>query len=96
MNIAFDASLLLPLGTAMGAFGGFPPAPPIWAKLSAHPAFQFFALFVLIWQGGAGQDVQVSLFTTAIVFGLLMGLKMWFPEEPAGNGKEGMGCGAKY
>jgi hypothetical protein len=91
MNIPFNSALLLPLGTAMGAFGGFPPAPPIWAKLSAHPAFQFFALYVLVWQGGAQQDVQTALLTTAIVFGILMLLKNWAPaavvaESPAKEG----------
>lgn len=88
---------ILPLATAMGAFGGFPPAPPMFAKLSAHPAFQFFTLFVLIWQGGGQQNMQLSLYTAAIVFGLLMAIKMWMPvpvaaEAPA---KEGM-CGMRH
>lgn len=62
------AKFILPLATAMGFLGGFPPAPNMIKKLQQMKLVQYLLLFVLIYQGGSGQDVQLALLTTLIVF----------------------------
>ena len=51
----------LPVATAAGALGGFPAPPPMIAKLLENEMVQYLQLFVLIWQGGGGQNWQTSL-----------------------------------
>lgn len=59
---------IVALLTAVGAFGGFPPAPKFIQRSSILPAFQFVALFVLVLQGGGGMDFGFSLVVTGTVF----------------------------
>ncbi len=66
----FNRGMILPLATALGAFGGFPSPPPQFMQLAQYPLFRFFTLFVLIWQGGAQQDANTAFITAAIVFGI--------------------------
>ena len=62
------ANWLLPIATAVGAWGGFPAAPSFFTDLAKNELFQYFMLFVLIWQGGGGQDVGKSLMMTLFMF----------------------------
>ena len=62
---------VLPLATAVGAFGGFPEAPAFVKQLQQYELFKYFLLFVLIWQGGAGQNVQTALILTVVLAVLL-------------------------
>ena len=57
------------LATAVGAFGGMPPAPKVLVtSVQRFPLLQWLLLFVLIWQGGGGQDVSISAMGTLLVY----------------------------
>ena len=63
--------LLLPLATAFvvwGANGGFPKPPQIIQQLSRNELFQYFLVFIFVWQGGAQQNIQTALLATVILF----------------------------
>ncbi len=63
----FD-KLILPLATAIGAFGGFPDPPKIFEDLIKFEIIKWFLVFVLIYQGGGGADIEFSFFVTIIVY----------------------------
>ena len=60
--------LLLPLATAIGAYGGFPKPPAFFTELTNNEIGRYVLLFVLVWQGGAGQDMKLSLLITALLY----------------------------
>ena len=57
--------LILPLATAIGAYGGFPNPPRVFSEL-----FRWALVWVLIYQGGSGQDSKLALLVTALMFAL--------------------------
>jgi len=59
---------VLPLATAVGAFGGFPKPPALFSRLADNEIFQHLLLFVLIWQGGSGQNARKAAITTLMVY----------------------------
>lgn len=59
---------VLPLATALIAWGGWPKPPEIFVTLSQYELFQYLLVFILIWQGGAKQDVKTAIIATAIVY----------------------------
>jgi hypothetical protein len=59
---------ILPLATGLGAWGGFPQPPAVFKKLSNNEMFQNLMFFVLLWQGGSGQDVQISAIVTVLFY----------------------------
>ena len=73
--------LLLPMATAIGAFGGFPEPPQMFKSLASNVIFQYAILFVLIWQGGGGQNMMLSLKATVAVFIILTALKLLNSKE---------------
>lgn len=77
---------ILPIATGLGAFGGFPQAPAIFQELTKNELFQFLMLFVLIWQGGGGQDVAVAGITTLGFFIVMKLLAGAITVEPAVSG----------
>ena len=60
--------LILPLATAIGAYGGFPAPPAFFSELTQNEMFRWALVFVLIWQGGSGQDMKLALLVTALMF----------------------------
>ena len=72
---AGTANLVLALATALGAFGGMPPAPAAFNEMAKKELFQYLMLWVLIYQGGGAQDAKFSALVTGIVFALLQVLK---------------------
>lgn len=58
----------LGLATAVGSLGGFPDAPVWWKELSKNKVFQFLTLWILIFQGGGGQELFWSAFLALIVY----------------------------
>lgn len=60
--------LLLPLATAIGAYGGFPKPPAVFNELTNNEIGRYALLFVLVWQGGAGQDMKLALLVTALLY----------------------------
>ena len=62
----FKVSLVLCFSTALGAWGGFADAPPIFKTFVRRTWVRYILLFVLVWQGGGSQNVYVSLFGTAL------------------------------
>lgn len=73
----FDSGLLLPFATCIIALGGFPSPPKMWSDMAKNPIFQYVALFVLVWQGGAKGDVSTALFTSAVFFAAVTLMKSW-------------------
>jgi hypothetical protein len=61
-------SILLVIATIMGAFGGFPQPPKIFQRLSEYQLVQWFLVFVLAYQGGAGQNSRLALLSTLAIF----------------------------
>lgn len=50
------------------ASGGFPQAPAFFQRLCTNELFQYFLVFVLVYQGGGRQDVGVALMVTVGLF----------------------------
>lgn len=60
--------LILPIVTAIGAFGGFPQPPKVFGKLIKFEPIQYLLLFCLIWQGGADQNWKLALKVTLVTY----------------------------
>ncbi len=60
--------LVAPLATAIGGFGGFPAPPKVFLELIKYQLVQWCLLWVLIYQGGAGQYPIFTSVITAFVF----------------------------
>jgi len=60
--------LILPIVTALGAFGGFPEPPNTFKKIINIKVIQYILLFLLIWQGGGGQNWKLSAIVTVVIF----------------------------
>ena len=83
LELLQQPALILPIATILGGFGGFPSPPNIFKQLSQNQWFQYLMLFVLAWQGGAGQDAQVALLVTFLAFVAKYVLDMVFPAPAA-------------
>ena len=62
--------LMLAVATAVGAYGGFPAPPSAFVQLSKNEMVQWALVFVLLFQGGAGQDPKLAALITAAMFAL--------------------------
>lgn len=58
--------LVLPMLTLIGAWGGFPEPPKSFKKITQNRFFQYFFLWVLVMQGGASADADLSLVAVLI------------------------------
>lgn len=63
--------LILPIVTAIGAFGGFPEPPNMFKRIIQNKVIQYLLLFLLIWQGGGGQNWKLSAKVTVVIFILI-------------------------
>ena len=64
--------LVLASATAIGAFGGFPQPPKVFTDLvQSNELFRYLLLFILIWQGGAGQDHKLAALITAAMYAII-------------------------
>lgn len=63
-----SSKLLLPILTAVGAWGGLPEGPRSFKMVTQNKIFQYFFLWILIMQGGGGADMDLSLIAVAAVF----------------------------
>ena len=55
--------------TAFGALGGFPTPPESFDRfLSSMPYLRWLTVFVLVYQGGSGQDAMLALEVTVAMF----------------------------
>ena len=59
---------ILTIATLLGAFGGFPDAPEIFKKFTKNELVQWLLVFVLLYQGGSGQDPKLALIVTIIAY----------------------------
>ena len=67
------------IATMIGYMGGFPSPPRIFQTLTfRYETLQWLMVFVLIWQGGGGQDVYRSAIVTALAYVLKIGLDAVF------------------
>ena len=62
--------LILPLATAIGAYGGFPTPPAFFSQLTQNEMYRWALVFILVWQGGSGQDVKLALLVTALMYAI--------------------------
>lgn len=53
-----------PLATVVGAWGGFPEPPHFFKRLAQNELFQYFLVFLLVYQGGGSEDIATSLMVT--------------------------------
>ena len=67
--------LLLVTCTIVGAFGGFPTPPKIFSNLATYQIVQWGLVFVLAYQGGAGEDPLLAAAATAATFVLYKVIK---------------------
>ena len=68
--------LILPLATALGAWGGFPEPPEMLKKLQGNVLVQYLMVVILVWQGGAGQNLQMAIVAAILLYVLKMVLNM--------------------
>lgn len=61
-------TILLVTTTIIGAFGGFPEPPKAFSNLASFKPIQWGLVFVLAYQGGAGQDPILAAAATAVTF----------------------------
>lgn len=70
-TVGYDVkSLVLVMATALGAYGGFPTPPPVLQGLMNNPILQWALVYVLCYQGGAGQDPKLAIMATVTLFSL--------------------------
>ena len=74
-------AILLAMATMLGAFGGFPKPPRQFLRLAQFPIVQWLLVFVLIYQGGAGENPIMAAALTIITFILYQVLKALEPKE---------------
>lgn len=60
--------IVLVVATVIGAWGGFPSPPKRFQEIISNPLIQWSLVFVLAYQGGGGQDIQLSLIGTFILY----------------------------
>jgi hypothetical protein len=60
--------IVLALATAVGAYGGFPDPPAVFKNLVRNEMVQWALVWVLIYQGGSGQDLTLATLVTAAMF----------------------------
>ena len=65
-------ALVLVMATAVGAYGGFPEPPAPVKALMQNQIVQWALVFVLVYQGGSGQDVKLAALGTAMMYALHM------------------------
>jgi hypothetical protein len=61
---------VLVIATLLGAFGGMPKAPRVFENLAQNEIVQWALVFVLLYQGGAGEDVKLALMVTGAAYGI--------------------------
>lgn len=59
---------ILAVCTMLGAFGGFPEPPKSFTSLTQYKVVQWALLYVLLYQGGAGEDPVFAGVITGITF----------------------------
>lgn len=70
-TIGYDVkTLVLVMATALGAYGGFPTPPPALQAIMSNPLIQWSLVYVLCYQGGAGQDPKLAILATVTLFAL--------------------------
>lgn len=68
-------NLLLVSCTVVGAFGGFPEPPKAFLALASYQIVQWALVFVLAYQGGAGQDPVLAGAATLVTLILYKGIR---------------------
>jgi hypothetical protein len=69
VNLDYSISnIILAFATMIGAFGGFPAPPKLFLNIASYGLIQWFLVFVLLYQGGGGQDIVLSAIITGITF----------------------------
>ena len=74
------AALLVAVATMIGAFGGFPEPPAQFLWLTKFPLFQWALVFILIYQGGSGQNPLLALGLTVATF-LVYQILKWLEKR---------------
>lgn len=59
---------ILALATGIGAYGGFPKAPKAFERFARTEMAQWVLVFVLLYQGGAGQDIKFAASVTIAMY----------------------------
>jgi hypothetical protein len=78
--------LVLPMLTLIGAWGGFPEPPKLFKFLTDISIFKYLFLWVLVMQGGAGLDADLSLVAVLMFFIFSESIK--FIERNSGRFEE--------
>lgn len=81
MNYLNTQSMGLPFLTLVGSLGGFPEAPESFKLMAKQRWFQFALLYILSYQGGAGQDPTKAAVSAGI---FLIALQMLKAKEREG------------
>lgn len=75
-------NVILGLATAIGAFGGMPEPVGAFKWLAEWKIFQWVLVFVLVYQGGGGEDVFFSATITLIVLIVYIFFRLFDKDEP--------------
>lgn len=57
-------TIIHPIAIILGAWGAFPEPPMFLLRLSRFELFQYFMVFVLLYQGGSQQQLATALMVT--------------------------------
>jgi hypothetical protein len=68
-------NILLVSTTIIGAFGGFPQPPKIFQAAAEYQIVQWILVYILAYQGGAGQDPIFALAATLATMVLYKGVR---------------------
>ena len=67
-NVPDNSALLLAVATGLGAWGGFPAPPRGFNRLVTSDLMQYAMVWILLWQGGSGQNWKLASFITGIMY----------------------------
>jgi len=68
LNVPSNQTVVLALATALGATGVFPSPPAKLLALFDNEMMRWLCFFVLLWQGGCGQDTEFAIKMTVVCF----------------------------
>ena len=61
-------NVILACATVIGAWGGFPEPNPFIKKITKHKIVQYLLVYILVYQGGGGQDHVLSFIITILFY----------------------------
>ena len=75
-------AIVLAMATMLGAFGGFPEPPKLCLWFAQYPIVQWALVWILIYQGGSGQNPVTTTALTAVTYLLYQLIRYFEKKDP--------------